>query len=276
MRFIFIVFLISFLCIATAKTTYYLPGVISHKYEKEEPVKLFVSQISSVKTQIPFDYYELPFCKPKQTTLENENLGEIISGDRIENSVYKIEMKIPKVCEIACIQKIGYSQKRDFIKAIHEDYKVHWLLDNLPVGMYDSLQAFVRGFPVGFQTSENIRESKHYLNNHIRIIIQYNDYIKDELRNDDSNAYIVGFRVEPMSIKHTYEGKYIEGITQLNTCNHQITPMANDANNYLSLDSRSLNEIIFTYDVIWEKSSVEWSNRWDLYLTANNLNDKVK
>lgn len=234
-----------------------------------------MSQITSIKTQMPFDYYELPFCKPKKTTLENENLGQIISGDRIENSVYKIEMKIPKICEIACIQKIRYSQKRDFIKAIHEDYKVHWILDNLPVGMYESLQLFVRGFPVGFHSGEDIRNNKHYLNNHIRIIIQYNDYIKDEESKDESYSYIVGFRVEPISIKHSYEGKYIEGITQLNTCNQQVSPMQNDVKNYLSLDDRLLNEIIFTYDVIWEKSSIEWSNRWDVYLTANNSNDKV-
>ena len=53
-------------------------------------VKLFVSKLTSTKTQMPYDYYSLPYCKPKRTGLQSENLGEVISGDRIENSVYKV------------------------------------------------------------------------------------------------------------------------------------------------------------------------------------------
>jgi transmembrane 9 superfamily member 2/4 len=39
---------------------------------------------------MPYDYYSLPYCKPRTTGLQAENLGEVISGDRIENSVYKV------------------------------------------------------------------------------------------------------------------------------------------------------------------------------------------
>jgi hypothetical protein len=33
---------------------------------------------------------------------------------------------------------------------------------------------------------------------------------------------------------------------------------------------------VFTYDVFWEKSDVEWGSRWDTYLLANAPNDKVR
>ena len=33
---------------------------------------------------------------------------------------------------------------------------------------------------------------------------------------------------------------------------------------------------MFSYDVFWEKSDIEWSSRWDAYLLANAPNDKVK
>jgi transmembrane 9 superfamily member 2/4 len=49
-----------------------------------------VNKLTSTKTQIPYDYYSLPFCKPKKAGLQSENLGEMLSGDRIENSVYKV------------------------------------------------------------------------------------------------------------------------------------------------------------------------------------------
>ena len=32
----------------------------------------------------------LPFCRPKEKKLQAENLGEMISGDMIENSVYNV------------------------------------------------------------------------------------------------------------------------------------------------------------------------------------------
>ena len=34
--------------------------------------------------------------------------------------------------------------------------------------------------------------------------------------------------------------------------------------------------LLFSYDVFWEKSDIEWSSRWDAYLLANAPNDKVK
>jgi transmembrane 9 superfamily protein 2/4 len=32
---------------------------------------------------------------------------------------------------------------------------------------------------------------------------------------------------------------------------------------------------VFSYDVHWEKSAIEWGSRWDAYLFANAPNDKV-
>ena len=93
-----------------ATAVYYLPGVTPHTYQLRDPVriecliiilpvakyfnhyqvKLYVSKLTSTKTQIPYDYYSLPYCKPEIAGLQAENLGEVISGDRIENSVYKV------------------------------------------------------------------------------------------------------------------------------------------------------------------------------------------
>ena len=43
---------------------------------------------------------------------------------------------------------------------------------------------------------------------------------------------------------------------------------------YLIVDKAET--LLFSYDVFWEKSDVEWSSRWDAYLLANAPNDKVK
>jgi hypothetical protein len=72
-----------------------------------------VQKLSSTKTQLPYEYYSLPFCKPAEVVNSVENLGEVcgpsrcgprhsaltphgvrttqvLRGDRIENSVYVV------------------------------------------------------------------------------------------------------------------------------------------------------------------------------------------
>ena len=38
----------------------------------------------------PMFFYDAPFCRPPQIVDAVENLGEILSGDRIENSLYEV------------------------------------------------------------------------------------------------------------------------------------------------------------------------------------------
>ena len=46
---------------------FYLPGIAPHEYADGERVEIKVNQLSSTKTQMPYDYYSLPFCKPAET-----------------------------------------------------------------------------------------------------------------------------------------------------------------------------------------------------------------
>ena len=87
----------------------HLPGVTPYSYENNEEVILYVNKVASVKTQMPYDYYSLPFCKPMKTVASSENIGEVLSGDRNENSVYKLNMKQGKTCEVACAVAVSYT-----------------------------------------------------------------------------------------------------------------------------------------------------------------------
>lgn len=242
---------------------------------------MFVNKLTSTKTQIPYEYYSLPFCKPKNAGLKSENLGEAFSGDRIENSVFKLNVKVPKACEVACVKKMNKAEKDAFYRAVDDDYMIHMMVDNLPAGSYSKTpkgeKYFVRGFPVGFTTGTG-KSLKHFLYNHIRLVIEYHDDADYELLgiDTDTTTKIVGFRVEPMSIKHSWEGdaSFVMGKTVLSTCN-AMTPPTHDSKNYFSLERNGDNTVVFTYDVHWEKSETEWTNRWDVYLISNQPSEKV-
>ena len=49
-----------------------------------------VTQLSSVKTQVPYSYYSLPFCRPDTIVNSAGSLGELLRGDRIESSPYVV------------------------------------------------------------------------------------------------------------------------------------------------------------------------------------------
>jgi transmembrane 9 superfamily protein 2/4 len=283
----------------------HFPGVAPKAYKKFDEVKLYVAKITSTRTQIPYSYYSLPYCKPEKQKLKSENVGEALEGDHIENSVYRLEMLNEKSCSIACIKTLSSKEKKRFIDAIEDEYSVHWLVDDLPVGHYSTdsfvqeksnVDGFIRGFPVGFadkagQNGGSASNRKlHFLNNHVRIIISYNfddegflpeldmNFIGEENEKDmitKKNPQIVGFRVEPMSIKHNWERTSDASTIRLKTCG-KPNPVSRDGLNFLSLeDLQKDEEIAYTYDVVFKASSVAWSNRWDIYLKAEFPRDQV-
>lgn len=53
-------------------------------------LKVKVNKLTSTKTQLPYSYYSLPYCPPEKIVDSAENLGEVLRGDRIENSPYVV------------------------------------------------------------------------------------------------------------------------------------------------------------------------------------------
>lgn len=57
-----------------------------------DELKVKVNKLTSTKTQLPYSYYSLPYCKPDRIVDSAENLGEVLRGDRIENSPYVVSL----------------------------------------------------------------------------------------------------------------------------------------------------------------------------------------
>ena len=93
--------------------------------------------MTSSKTLLPIDYYRLPFCSPPDgPKMDNENLGEFLSGDRIESSPYLLLMKKEMYCQQLCISNLGRGEQRGMtpnkvVKAIRKGYHNNWIVDNL-------------------------------------------------------------------------------------------------------------------------------------------------
>jgi len=253
---------------------FYVPGVRPHEFEPGEEVPMKVNSLTSIHTQLPKDYYRLPFCKPTGgPKMSSENLGEFLTGNKIQNSAYSINMLREVFCQVLCQVTLTKVEALFLSKHIKFGYHNNWIIDNLPgasVGLTGTGQHamhYAGGFPVGF-IAQDTKEAFVY--NHVNIFLEYHNPDGKE------GHRVVGFAVEPVSIDHKFSGGYTwdgessEGFTKpLEGC---IT------NQHLSRDEvvqfqkvAPGQNIVYTYDVTWKYSETAWASRWDVYLNEDHM-----
>ena len=274
---------IAVVVLASAAQAFYLPGVSPQSFKRGERLDIKVNRLTSTQTNLPFDYYSLPFIKPKRGVNEkSENLGEYLTGQQIENSPYHIYMLKNMNCQL--LGRTVYSKKEQgqFIEAIHDGYHVNWILDNLPsaaaiddIDTRTQITVYDIGFPVGTIREKDGQLLGVQLNNHHKIVVAYHPI--GGVAGNAAAGRVVGFLVEAMSVKHKYDGQWQEGkgAEQLTTCyKDQPMPPLDSRRDVLYISND--NEVIWTYDVVWRASEIKWASRWDVYLSmAGRYDDDV-
>jgi transmembrane 9 superfamily member 2/4 len=111
-------------------------------------------------------------------------------------------------------------------------------------------------------------DKKAYIHNHVHIHLDFHPV--------DDGFRVVSFAVEPLSIKHKYQGDYEwdglsrEGLDKpLETCSSDAHLKRQDIQQPQVVEPGET--IMFTYDVSWKESDVEWTSRWDVYLSEDHL-----
>ncbi|XP_010942081.1 transmembrane 9 superfamily member 8 [Elaeis guineensis] len=244
---------------------FYLPGVAPADFRKKDPLQVKVNKLTSTKTQLPYSYYSLPYCQPNSIVDSAENVGEVLRGDRIENSLYVFEMREPQMCRIVCRITLNDKDVKDLNEKIDDEYCVNMILDNLPLVVpikrrdQDSPTVYQHGFYVGVKGQyTGSKDEKYFIHNHLSFLVNYH---KDE-QLDVSR--IVGFEVKPFSVRHEYEGEWNGNKTRLSTCDPHSQRTVSNSDYPQEVEANK--EIIFTYDVEFKESDVKWASRWDTYL----------
>ena len=225
--------------------------------------------------RLPYEYYSLPFCQPDNPDTVAENLGEVLRGDKIMHSNYVLKMGVETSCQVLCRKALTTDEAKLFSARIEEDYRVtDMIVDNLPAATRvvepatpttpsRVITIYERGFPLGFRGAAEIPGTSagvSYIYNHHRLVFKYH------MEPSFVGSRIVGFEVEPFSVRHTYDGAAFDASTPLKTCtakapvSHELPPQ----------QVSQAGEVLFTYDVRWEYSDVKWASRWDVYLYATD------
>uniref|UniRef100_G3SMU9 Transmembrane 9 superfamily member n=2 Tax=Elephantidae TaxID=9780 RepID=G3SMU9_LOXAF len=263
--------LLSLICETRA---FYVPGVAPINFHQNDPVEIKAVKLTSSRTQLPYEYYSLPFCQPRKITYKAENLGEVLRGDRIVNTPFQVLMNSEKKCEVLCGQSnkpmtLTVEQSRLVAERITEDYYVHLIADNLPVATRLELYAnrdsddkkkekdvqFEHGYRLGFTDVNKI-----YLHNHLSFILYYH---REDVEEDQEHTYrVVRFEVIPQSIR----------LEDLKTDEKSSCTLPEGTNSSpQEIDPTKENQLFFTYSVHWEESDIKWASRWDTYLTMSDV-----
>lgn len=254
---------------------FYLPGSYPHKYQVGDPLFVKVNSLTSIDTEMPFGYYSLPFCQPLEGVKDSaENLGELLMGDRIENSPYRFRMFTNESDLILCRKdSLSDSDLSLLKKRIDEMYQVNVLLENLPAIRYttkDDLVLRWTGHPIGVRVGDS-----HFIFNHLKFTVLVHKY--EEPANvaaasansgdaaiggsSDSPGYmVVGFEVIPCSYQHD-----TESIKNLKMYDKYPTKIQCEPTT-VAMAVKEKQPLVFTYEVSFVDSDIRWPSRWDAYL----------
>jgi transmembrane 9 superfamily protein 2/4 len=163
--------------LAGAARAYYLPGTYPQEFLIGDVIQAEVNSLVSSETEMPYDYYSMPFCKPPEgvhRSTSTINPGTILLGIRIENSPYNFTMMTKQqgltVCSGDAYPDNAYTaltqkEVKRLTDRIKQQYRVRLILDNLPITTYDlelDPESVRPGFEVGYELN-----GKYYVNNHL-------------------------------------------------------------------------------------------------------------
>ncbi|XP_022908111.1 transmembrane 9 superfamily member 2 [Onthophagus taurus] len=270
-----------FLTYITISQTFYLPGLAPVNYCKKDEsekckteVPLFVNRLNTDESVIPYEYSHFDFCTSDNDNKSPvENLGQVVFGERIRPSSYKIEFMKNETCKLLCIKsyKGGKTQDERLLsilrKGINLNYHHHWIIDNMPVTYcYDSNEGpyCKTGFPMGCYS----RSSKgtcypplkdgHYIFNHVDLTITYHSGKHEEWGStfQEMGGRIISIKIQPRSIQHSKPDVDDCSITE-----HLEIPTQ------LKKDEEFM--IAYTYTIKFiENNTIKWSSRWDYILES--------
>jgi len=254
------------------------PGVSPQEYQMSEDMIIYADLVESRKTQVPFEFYDLPVCPPPNLKFKKirKNLGAKLQGHDTKPAPFGIKVKQGKGCTPICLVTLGGKKLRWMRKLVERQYRVQLTLDQLPVLMRSKeLNYAVRGYPVGFRAPPSytgLKSDEFYLYNHLRFTITYRE---------DSSAFsgvrITGFDVHPVSIEHQLDGSDITPTSKISTCNDVgAADVVNNPNTYLALRTGPSGEsvkVLYSYEVQWVASELPWADRWDVYLIGSPDDD---
>ncbi|XP_001606496.2 transmembrane 9 superfamily member 2 isoform X2 [Nasonia vitripennis] len=283
--------LFALLLILGGSAAFYLPGLAPVNFCAEptetckSDIRMYVNRLNSEQSVIPYEYRHFDFCPIDETQSPAENLGQVIFGERIHPSPYKLQFLKEEKCAIACIKNYTGGipedeQKLQLLKTgMQLAYQHSWIVDNMPVTwcylIRDDYQYCSIGFPMGCFVKESWKQQQdscsidptiyskpktYYLFNHVDLVITYHSGDDEDwgAGTKEKSGRIISVKVTPRSIKHDPNDRNPD-------CSSK-TPLEIPSD---PLRPGQKLSVVYTYHVRYHRNNtIKWSSRWDYILES--------
>ena len=250
------------------------PIKFKHSFKQGEKINLISGTVNSFKTQIPYDLYYLDICPPEDILLISNNLGERLLSGKSYQTGYELLINENKICKILCKKRISKTAFKRINNLIRKEYFINYFLDFLPAGLsktYLNISTkkikYNTGIPLGF-----VENNKTFINNYYKINVQlnkinititqnktYRDQDEDEIKINITGYDIIGFDIEPFSIK----------MNDSNKCN--LNKLINNKEKYENQELIIGEEILIRYDTFYFLTDTVYEERFNKYFYGDKF-----
>ena len=216
---------------------------------KGSKLDIIAGSLTSRENIIPYDYKSIKICNSDNLMKAEDTLGEIFTEETWYHTNYEAKTNEAEYCKTLCYNKFTPETISNFKSLIDSNYMTNWYVDKLPAGylQYDKISLnsnikYFQGIPLGYKENGIV-----YVYNHLQFHILLNKIDEDKFN-------VVGFNILPISIKHNNDKAL---------CAKNEEKVLDD----LKQAPQELNQdnILFTYDIIYEYSDISLAARWDHY-----------
>ncbi|KAF1332018.1 Endomembrane protein 70-like protein, partial [Globisporangium splendens] len=130
-----------------------------------------------------YQYYKLPYCKPKERNWDDHDLGELLTGSRKVITDYHLYFGVDQTYAQLCKLPMTKSTVKAFKDAVDEDYEISFphagdaFIDFYFEMYVDDIQ--LQG-QVGYLIQQGMTQVNYYLNTHLHFDLAYNNEGVDE------------------------------------------------------------------------------------------------
>ena len=223
--------------------------IFDYSHVRGTRLNIHAGPVSSKRAIIPYAYPRLHICNSQRIKRVEDTLGEILTGNKYYSTEYLAKVNEDSFCNILCYNNFTSRDVYFFQKLIRRRYFSNLVVDKLPAGLIiynnrtkQTTLRYFDGIPLGYELND-----KYFIFNHLQFHILLNKI-------DEDRYNVVGFNILPMSIEHDGSGPICARRANLLLENFDKPPQP-------LREGRTL----FTYDVVYEYSDINFASRWEYY-----------
>lgn len=255
-----------------------IASLVALTHTAGEKFYVTVNTLRSSMTFTPFEYYELPFCRPETIEQHVDSIGQVLYGDKQETGPWVLTMGVDDKCQLLNCRKDDDANLRTNVKKlesfIENEYRAGISVDNLAAYTRDNRMNRMickngtaperwgkfpqkRGFAIGYPKA---CMGSTIINNHLHFDIEYHN-------RSATDWVVVGLSVTPYSVR--FDDPVDCGET-FSLSQIKSSPP------YTTADVRAGRKPYWSFSTTWTYSTKTWATRWDGFLQTSEADSDPK